>query len=145
MPSRGAQSFEPFKVFPTCASADSVSRSMCSGMKSLIPAGQGVERLPAGRVVEIAPEHLHPPLQMIRIFGQAVAADPGPRPEDRPGDPLTLERRHPGPDVVDVDPHRLAVEGELIDRRDLQVAEGVLGGLSSPRPPSRSSGLRFRS
>jgi hypothetical protein len=75
------------------------------------------------------PSTCTPPLQVVRIFGQAVAADPGARPEDGTGDSLTLQRRHPGPDVVDVDPHRLAVEGELIDRRDLEVAEGVLGGL----------------
>jgi len=61
-------------------------------------AGEGVEGLPAGRKVQILTEHLYPPLQMVGVLRQAVAADPGPRPEDGAGDPFALQRRHPGPD-----------------------------------------------
>ncbi len=61
-------------------------------------AGEGVEGLPAGRKVQILTEHLHPPLQVVGVLRQAVAADPGPRPEDGAGDPFALQRRHPGPD-----------------------------------------------
>ena len=48
---------------------------------------------------------------MVGVLGQAVAADAGARPEHGTGDPLALEAVDACPDIVEVDPHSLAVEG----------------------------------
>ena len=63
------------------------------------------------------------PGEVVRIDRDAVAADARPRPERH--EPERLGRRRVD-DLPDVEAHPLAQQGELVDERDVHVAEHVL-------------------
>jgi len=124
MNARARTIHEPERPFPTAHSADSVRCNICSGMNSPAP---GVEGLPARRPAQLpTPEHLHRVLQVIGIL-RVRQWPPAPAP-GQSAIPSPLSDATPARTSVEVDRHRLKGEGELVHRRDLEAAEGVLGG-----------------
>src|SRR5665647_3988562 len=79
-------------------------------------------------IQKVFSQHLDAPFEMIRVFGQAVSANPCPWPEHGPGDTFTLETVNASTYIIHIDPHCFTVERKFIHGGDLEVPERVFCG-----------------